>query len=611
MRRPRKLAVLLLFFPICLVGQDQSPRVFADLQDDQPGYQVHFIYAVPAGGGDRAFDRNGDIERSVQSLQQWLSGQTGGRTLRVDSAGGRVDVTFLRLRETNAEMLRLGPSIADSIEGELVASGFDNPYKFYAVYFDGESGFSCGEAPWPPDRVGSLAVVYLKGQPFGGEPCAAKGFTTDVASPGVLEFGMLHEILHGFGIVPRCAPNQALSGHLAGDPEDLMFIGGASWKPAHLDRNHTDYFSHNRSGCPDLGRSVFLSGSPDPGDTPPAWPIQSAEEHDCSLESTLLSPASTVPATLHVINATGRRQNLYWIDPTGHRAPTRTLNPWQTVRQSTFEGHNWLLAETNGTCSRIYEAAAGYRRALAVNPTAIGNNSVVEAFSFQPGLAPSTWVTLFGAELAANTAVWDPQPNDPLPVELAGISVYVHGRPAPLSFVSPGQVNLLVPSDAPVGEVQIEVRRGERRITTTAVVAPVLPALYALPARSATGFNYWITAIVESPDGPIMVGNPRIDGRAARGAKVGELLQIYALGLGETDPGVSMEWAYSGAAPLRNPIKVYFGTEEGEVQFAGLVGTGLYQINVTIPSAVGAGDVRVTVETQGIRSRSDVFLLVE
>src|SRR4051812_2738529 len=94
-----------------------ADRATSDRPDDFPGSeQVHVMYVVPSDGADRSLDANGAIAASVDSWQGWLRGQTGGRGLVVDTSGGTLDVTYVRLDETDAQLASNGLYIRDEIE---------------------------------------------------------------------------------------------------------------------------------------------------------------------------------------------------------------------------------------------------------------------------------------------------------------------------------------------------------------------------------------------------------------------------------------------------------------------------------------------------------------
>jgi len=56
---------------------------------------------------------------------------------------------------------------------------------------------------------------------------------------------------------------------------------------------------------------------------------------------------------------------------------------------------------------------------------------------------------------------------------------------------------------------------------------------------------------------------------------------------------------FSGAYPTTSPVTVTIGGANATVLFAGLVGPGLYQINVTVPSTLADGDQAVIATVAG------------
>ena len=179
---------------------------------------------------------NGTLAGSVDSFQGWLSDKTGGQALRLDTYQGALDVTFLRLDQTDAEIAAEGAFVRDLLEDELDAAGFDDPDKLYAVYYDGTSTFACGGGAWPPTLPGNVAAMYLNGLPGSAVPCASNPFASASEPPTYQEFAMLHEIMHTLGFVPTCAPNHWRAGHVSDEPNDLMWAGDGPWAPGRLGR---------------------------------------------------------------------------------------------------------------------------------------------------------------------------------------------------------------------------------------------------------------------------------------------------------------------------------------------------------------------------------------
>jgi len=75
-------------------------------------------------------------------------------------------------------------------------------------------------------------------------------------------------------------------------------------------------------------------------------------------------------------------------------------------------------------------------------------------------------------------------------------------------------------------------------------------------------------------------------------AQVGETVAIYLTGLGTTNPVIADGSAGPASSQTNNTIYVYIGGVEATVGYSGLAPqlAGLYQINVTVPSGITAGD---------------------
>lgn len=248
-----------------------AERASVDRPDDVLGEQVHLVYVVPSDGGDRALDTNGVLAASFAVAQTWLSGQTGGARLRLDTFRGEPDVTFVRVPRTDAQLAARGAFVRDELEAILDGLGFTAPKKVYAVYYDGTTTFSCGGGAWPPVLPGRVAAMYLRGAPPGAPPCASSPLP---GPPGYFEWGMLHELFHTLGFVASCAPRHTRAGHVSEPANDLMYAGDAPWQlPPSLDVGRNDYYGHGDAYCADLARSAFLTSN---APTPPQLSLVSA-----------------------------------------------------------------------------------------------------------------------------------------------------------------------------------------------------------------------------------------------------------------------------------------------------------------------------------------------
>jgi len=228
-----------------------------DRPDQITGSQVHLIYVVPADGSDRRLDTTGAVANSFAAAQRWLVAAAGMR-LRLDTYQGTPDISFHRLRETNAQAAAEGPFVREVIERSLIVAGFNRPSKILLVYYDGLNTAACGSGAWPPALPGSVGALYLKGEPPGFS-CSSVGLAGAGVQPGYWEHSLVHEAFHLMGHVPTCAPNQHAGGHVSDSPADIMYAGPEPWTPSAVDVGSDDYFGAGIPGCPDLARSPYLT----------------------------------------------------------------------------------------------------------------------------------------------------------------------------------------------------------------------------------------------------------------------------------------------------------------------------------------------------------------
>lgn len=126
-------------------------------------------------------------------------------------------------------------------------------------------------------------------------------------------------------------------------------------------------------------------------------------------------------------------------------------------------------------------------------PSAVFNGATLAPLPIVAA-APDSWVVLKGTRLAATTQVAEP----PYPETLAGTSVTLRDSRgtafrAPLYFVSPGQLNFLIPSSAAAGTAQLSITTPEGTSATTQrieirAVAPGLFTANATGSGVAAGF---------------------------------------------------------------------------------------------------------------------------
>ncbi|MEP6537467.1 MAG: hypothetical protein ABJF23_19180 [Bryobacteraceae bacterium] len=220
------------------------------------------------------------------------------------------------------------------------------------------------------------------------------------------------------------------------------------------------------------------------------------------------------------------------------------------------------------------------------------NNAAAEAGDV---LAQGTIVALFGEQFTLGA----PQQGTlPLTTDLAGTKVFVNDQPAPLFYSSYNQINFQVPYNAATGPGLIRVERpGQRGNSISVTIAARAPRILKL------GIDRY--GIIVNEDGSFPI--PTTPGISSHPAKAGDVLVIYAIGLGQTSPPV-VEGASAPTSPLATVptiTNVLFGGGgfAGESiavppMFAGLTPgyAGLYQVNVTVPAGLPPGETRLILQ---------------
>ncbi|MCP5117793.1 MAG: hypothetical protein GY953_43800, partial [bacterium] len=168
------------------------------------------------------------------------------------------------------------------------------------------------------------------------------------------------------------------------------------------------------------------------------------------------------------------------------------------------------------------------------------------------------------------------------------------------------QLNVLPAYSETEGNVEVQVRNGLGVSQVFIVPRKIFdPAFFLFDPQ---GRRY--LAAVDAVDGSFL-GPPGLFGAAlaTRPAAPGDLVLLFGTGFGPTLPPFPDGEIITGAFPLAGPVRVLIGGQEAQVAFAGLVGAGLYQFNVSIPQ-LPAGDHEVVVTVGGVTSPSGGFLTI-
>jgi uncharacterized protein (TIGR03437 family) len=256
---------------------------------------------------------------------------------------------------------------------------------------------------------------------------------------------------------------------------------------------------------------------------------------------------------------------------------------------------------TVGGQSSASFGVSGDMEASVDRPTVIFQGGAVSAASFAAApapLAPGSLVTVFGQGIAGDSAQAS---TVPLPNSMSGVSVTVGGVAAPILNMdsSADQISLQVPFELD-GQAEAEIVVNNNGVISQAETVQIAtaPALFTT-ASSGVG------------PGAFLHGNGNALITASSPAAAGEVILIYATGLGAVSPSVASGDAASGAANVTGNVTVTIGGQPAQWQYAGAAPgwVGLYQLNVVVPSGV-SGDALVIVSVDGTRATGQATVSV-
>jgi len=279
------------------------------------------------------------------------------------------------------------------------------------------------------------------------------------------------------------------------------------------------------------------------------------------------------------------------------------------VGEADGEGYSVALSADGNTAiigGPLGNNDTGAAWVFVVPGPSIASGGVVNGASYLPGIAPGTWITIQGANLSTTTRTWTNADfsGSNLPTQLDGASVTVDGKSAYVYFISPAQLNVLSPDDAPQGAVPVQVAtaHGMSNVVNASENA-ISPALFTF---SPQGGKY---AAAVRADGAYIGPANLIPGLTTVPARPGDTILLFGTGFGPTTPPAPIGQLIN-PAPLANEVTVQIGGVAANTQFAGIVTPGLYQFNVVVPN-VPNGDNGVSIQISGSSSQPNVFLSIQ
>lgn len=270
--------------------------------------------------------------------------------------------------------------------------------------------------------------------------------------------------------------------------------------------------------------------------------------------------------------------------------PNDTSAFGQAVNQALWNAYDSISSWPAG------DQFAAWPDATNPAPSITAQDGVVSAASNQRGIVAGSWITITGDSLSAQNRAWtsaDYRGNQ-LPLALDNVTVTIDGKRASVAWVSAGQITAQVPEDSNTGAVLVTVT--SNGVTTSPVLAEMrssAPAFFQYSGGFASAVH---------KDGTV-VGDPAVIA-GARPASPGEQILMYGTGFLPSPAGITID----SAQTVTNP-KVTVGSASAQVSWDGLVGPGLFEVNLTVPN-VAAGSYVLNGSLNGTPFLGDAVLVV-
>jgi uncharacterized protein (TIGR03437 family) len=237
----------------------------------------------------------------------------------------------------------------------------------------------------------------------------------------------------------------------------------------------------------------------------------------------------------------------------------------------------------------------------------ISQGGVVNGANFGALIVPNSWATIVGTNLATTTATWNNAiVGGVLPTSLGGVTVDISGKPAYISYVSPTQINLLVP-DIPTGLAQATVKNAGLTSNTANVVS----------TQYDIGFFVWPgnQPVATRLDFTYVARPGTFQGLNTVAAKPGEVIILWGTGFGPTTPAAPVgvltpsNQTYSTSTLPTVSFTLVPATVYGAALAPGFA--GLYQLAVQVPESLPDGDHQINAGIAGVLAGQGLVLAVK
>src|ERR1017187_6377348 len=229
-------------------------------------------------------------------------------------------------------------------------------------------------------------------------------------------------------------------------------------------------------------------------------------------------------------------------------------------------------------------------------------------------IAPATWVEIFGYNLATTRSqTWagtDFNGNQ-APATLGGTTITVAGKPAFVDFVSPGQVNVQVPSGVAAGPQPVVITTaGGTNLAYPVTVKTTEPGLLAPPSFILKGTQNVVALFANTLTYVLPVN---LAGVVTARARAGDTITLYGIGFGTVTPDTPAGQIVQQTNALQSALQVFFAGIPASVSYAGFAPgyVGLYQFNVLVPTVAASDTVPLTFTLAGTAGPQNLVIAVQ
>ena len=247
-------------------------------------------------------------------------------------------------------------------------------------------------------------------------------------------------------------------------------------------------------------------------------------------------------------------------------------------------GNLFVTSGVDAVDSFSYELSFGTRMppqsgtGVFIDPQRVLNGA---SFALGYPVSPGGFVTLFGTGLSTQTAT----ARLPYPALLGGVNATVNGKSAPIYYVSPTQITLIVPYSVTGTTATFIVTSNDA--PSNAVDVPLAATAPGIFSTTQNGLG----------DGAIQHANftnVNVDSPALPG----EIVVAYLVGMGAVNPTV-VEGVAAPAATVNALTAVTIGGLPAVISYNGLTPqlASLYQLNIKVPASLPPGAHSLAVQT--------------